>query len=152
MAEGTAWSFKGHMKTADGYGFTLASLIVVPLATSLLVIVWQDAPAAVERICAAAGFLFSSFALMSTLASNKEKADQTISAHMELGNKYLAVYDEIKVAATNMNAVDQAKLTYFQKKIAELNGQTHHLKITLIGRWWCWWKIEKEMDLGWIKK
>lgn len=150
MAEETAWSFKGHMKTADGYGLTLACFIVVPLVTSLLVLLF-DFPILVQRIASVAGFLFSSLALTSTLATNKEKADQTISAHMELGNKYLDVYNEIKVAVTNMTSIDQTKLSYFQKKIGELNSRTSKLRITFIGRWWCWWKIDKEMDLDWIK-
>ena len=150
MAEETAWSFKGHMKTADGYGFTLACLIVVPLVTSLLVLIF-DLPVFIQRSAAALGFLFSSLALTSTLATNKEKADQTISAHMELGNKYLNLYNEIKVIATDITAVDQSKLSELQKKLDELNVQTSKFRITLIGRWWSWWKINKEMDLSWIK-
>lgn len=150
MAEETAWSFKGHMKTADWYGFTLACLIVVPLMTSLLVLVFA-LPVFVQRIASAMGFLFSSLALTSTLATNKEKADQTISAHMELGNRYLDLYNEIKVLATDIATVDQTKLSALQKKVGELNTQTNKLRITLIGRRWSWWKINKEMDLGWIK-
>jgi len=150
IAEESAWSFKGHMKTADGYGFTLACLIVVPLITSLLVLIF-DVPTLVQRIAAATGFLFSALALTSTLATDKEKANQIISAHMELGNKYLDLYNEIKVLATNAEAVDQAKLEYLQKKVGELNQQTNKLRITLIGRWWSWWKINKEMDLAWLK-
>lgn len=150
IAEETAWSFKGHMKTADGYGITLACLIVVPLITSLLVLIF-DFPVFIQRIAAAMGFLFSSLALTSTLATNKEKADQTISAHMELGNKYLDLYNEIKVLATDIATVNQAKLSELQKKVGELNAQTSKLRITLIGRWCSWWKINKEMDLAWIK-
>lgn len=150
MAEEMAWSFKGHMKTADGYGFTLACLIVVPLITSLLVLIF-DFPVSIQRIAAAMGFLFSSLALTSTLATNKEKADQTISAHMELGNKYLDLYNEIKVLATDITTLNQTKLSELQKKVGELNAQTDKLRITLIGRWWSHWKINKEMDLGWIK-
>jgi hypothetical protein len=150
MAEETAWSFKGHMKTADGYGFTLACLIVVPLITSLLVLIF-DLPLFVQRIASALGFLFSSHALTSTLATNKEKADKTISAHMELGNKYLNLYNEIKIIATDTSTLDQAKLSELKKKLNELNMQTNNLRITLIGRWWCKLKINKEMDLAWIK-
>ncbi len=150
MAEETAWSFKGHMKTADGYGFTLACLIVVPLITSLVVLIF-DFPIFIQRIAAATGFLFSSLALTSTLATNKGKANQTIFLHMELGNKYLDLYNEIKVLATNIGTVDQSKLSELQKKVGKLNSQTSKLRITLIGRWWSWWKINKEMDLAWIK-
>lgn len=150
MAEETAWSFKGHMKTADGYGFTLACLIIVPLVTSLLALIF-DLRIFIQKVVSALGFLFSSLALTSTLATNKEKADQIISAHMELGNKYLSLYNEIKVIATNITTVDQSKLSELQKKLDELNVQTSKLRITLIGRWWSWWKINKEMDLAWIK-
>lgn len=150
MAEETAWSFKGHMKTADGYGFTLACLIVVPLVTSLLILIF-DFSVFIQRIAAAMGFLFSSLALTSTLATNKEKADQTISAHMELGNKYLDLYNEIKVLATDIPTINQEKLSELQRKVGELNTQTSKLRITLIGRWWSRWKIDKEMDLDWIK-
>lgn len=150
MAEETAWSFKGHMKTADGYSFTLACLIVVPLMTSLLVFIF-DLSVFIQRIASALGFLFSSLALTSTLATNKEKADQTISKHMELGNKYLNLFNEIKVLVTDIAIVDQTKLNELQKKIGELNMQTSKCRITLIGRWWSWWKINKEMDLAWIK-
>ena len=150
MAEETAWSFKGHMKTADGYGFTLASFIVVPIITSLLSLTF-DLPSFIEKITAAMGFSFSVLALSSTLATNKDKADATISAHMELGNKYLNLYNEIKVIATSMETVDQQMLTGLQKKLADLNTQTSKLRITLIGRWWSWWQINKEMDLVWLK-
>ena len=149
MAEETAWSFKGHMKTADGYGFTLACLITIPLITSLLVLIF-DLPVFIQRIAAAMGFLFSSLALTSTLATNKEKAVQIIAAHMELGNKYLELYNEIKVLATSIETLDQTKLSGLQRKIGELNTQTSKFRITLIGRWWSWWKIDKEMDLAWI--
>ncbi len=149
IAEESAYSFKGHMKTADGHGFTLACFIVVPLVTSLLILIW-DLPLFVQRIASAAGFLFSALALNSTLATNKEKAGKTIEAHTNLGNKYLNLYNEIKVAATNMDVLDQAKLDYFQKKIGELNGETTKLRITFIGRCWSKWRIEKEMDLKWL--
>lgn len=149
LAEETAYSFKGHMKTADGYGFTLACFIAVPLLTSLLILIW-DIPLVIQRIAGAAGFLFSALALNSTLATNKEKADKTIEAHTDLGNKYLALYGEIKVAATNIESLDQAKLDYFQKRIAELNTETTKLRITFIGRWWSKLAIEKEMDVKWL--
>jgi hypothetical protein len=55
-----------------GYGFTLASLIFVPLVTSLLVLIFEF-PLFVQRIAAAAGFLFSALALTSTLATNKKR-------------------------------------------------------------------------------
>ena len=150
IAEESAWSFKGHMKTADGYGFTLASLIVVPLITSLLVLIF-DLPAFFERFASAIGFLFSALALTSTLATNKEKAYKTISDHMELGNKYLNLYNKIKVLATDIENVNQEKLTHLQQKIGELNNQTSKLRITLIGRLWSRWTINKEMDLDWLK-
>lgn len=150
MAVETAYSFKGHMKTADAYGFTLALLILVPIITSLLVLIF-DLPVMVQRLAAAAGFLFSSIALTSTLAMNKEKADQAISGHIDLGNEYLSVYNEIKVSATDLSKIDQEKLDYFQKKIAELNRKTASLRITLIGRWWSKCRINKEMDLTWIE-
>ena len=151
LAEESAWSFKGHMKTADAYGFTLASLIVVPLLTSVIVLIF-DLPIFIQKICALAGFLFSTFALMSTFATNKEKADQAIKGHVELGNKYLDLYNEIKVSATDISSLDQTKLSQFQKKIGELNTKTGDYRITLMGRWWSWWKIEKEMDLKWLYK
>ena len=150
MAEETAWSFKGHVKTADGYGFTLACLIFVPLITSLLVIIF-DFPIFIQKLFATIGFLFSAFALTSTLATNKEKADETISSHMKLGNKYLDLYNEIKVLATSIETVDQQKLSELQRKLGILNMETSNLRITLIGRWWSCWKINKEMDLVWLK-
>lgn len=150
MAEEAAWSFKGHMKTADGYGFTLACLIVVPLITSLLVLLF-DLPTLIQRSAAALGFLFSSLALTSTLATNKEKADKTIAAHMKLGNEYLNLYNEIKVLATNLDIIDQQKLSELQKKLGALNMRTNDLRITVVGRLWSRWKIEKEMDLGWLQ-
>ena len=150
IAEEAAWSFKGHMKTADGCGFTLAALIVVPLITSLLVLVWEI-PLFGQKLALAIGFLFSALALTSTLATNKEKANRTISEHMDLGNKYLDLYNEIKVLATDIDTVNQEKLDYLQKKIGEFNSQTSKLRITLIGRLWSSFTIKKEMDLDWLK-
>lgn len=149
IAEESAYSFKGHMKTADGYGFTLSCLIVVPLVTSLAVLVWEPA-AWIERTVSALGFLFSTLALMSSLAMNKEKADQTIAEHMNLGNDYLALYNEIKLAATDIESVTQNKLEGFQKRINELNSRTGSHRITFVGSCWSALRIRKEMDLAWL--
>lgn len=149
LAEEAAYSFKGHMKTADWIGIAIAVYIFVPMITSLLVLLF-DLPLLGQRVASLLGFLFAAFALNSALANNRNEANRTVERHMELGNKYLDLYNEIKIAATEIDRVDQARLSQLEKRIAELNAETSKLRINFVGRWWSKWRIEKEMDLRWV--
>ena len=149
LAEEAAYSFKGHMKTADWIGIAIAVYIFVPMVTSLLALLF-DLPQLGQRVASLLGFLFAAFALNSALANNRNEANRTVERHMELGNKYLDLYNEIKVAATELDRVDQSRLSQLQKRIGELHAETNKLRISFAGRWWSKWKIDKEMDLKWL--
>lgn len=151
LAEEAAYSFKGHMKTADWIGVAIAFYIFIPMVTSLLVLIFS-LPSFWQKIASLFGFLFAALALNSSLANNRRETDQIVRKHMELGNRYLALYNEIKVIATDIENLNQVELSQLQQKIDELNTETNRLRIGFVGRWWSKWKIRTEMDLDWLYK
>lgn len=151
LAEEAAYSFKGHMKTADWTGVAIAVYIFVPMITSLLILIF-DLPLFGQRVASLIGFLFAAFALNSALASNRNEAERSVEQHMELGNKYLNLYNEIKVLATEIDKVDQARLSQLQQRIGGLNAETSKLRVGFAGRCWSRLTINKEMDLRWLYK
>lgn len=145
----TAYSSKGHFKTADWMGLSLAAYVTVPMVTSLLQVFFTF-PTWAENALSFAGFLFSFLALSSVLASNRDKANRSIEAHIDLGNKYLEIYKEIRVHLTNINAITTDTLSGWQNRISALDHQTSKSKISLIGRLWSKFRIKEEMDLQWV--
>ena len=145
----TAYSSKGHFKTADWMSWSLASYISVPLVTSLLqaLFIFSDFW---NRVLSLLGLLFSFFALSSVLASNRDKANRAIEGHMDLGNKYLAIHKEIRILMADLTGVTTDQLTDLQERISELDRQTSRNRINLVGRWWMKARIKEEMDLGWL--
>lgn len=150
FAEDTAYSSKGHFKTADWVKASLSFYIAIPLTTSLLLLLFYF-PDLLQRILSFFGFLFSSFALSSTLSNNREKAQEKVEGHMELGNKYLEAHKKIKIMIANRK-YDHDSVEKIKKEICALDKKTHSLHISLAGRWWSKMNINREMNIGWIYK
>jgi hypothetical protein len=147
----TAYSSKGHFKTADAMGLSLAAYVTVPMVTSLLQ-AFFGFPDWANKTLSFVGFLFSFLALSSVLATNRDKANQSIENHIDLGNKYLEIYKEIRVRLTDINTVTTDMLSAWQGRISDLDRRTSKSKISLIGRWWSALRIKEEMDLHWVEQ
>lgn len=147
----TAYSSKGHFKTADWMRLSLAALIVVPLLTSLVQAFFK-LPEAVGNVLSFIGLLFSCLALTSVLAANKNKADEAMIGHTKLGNEYLALHKEMRVYATDGSSPTADQLAGWQSKISELDAQTSENPISFMGRVWSKFRIVEEMDLQWLVK
>lgn len=145
----TAYSSKGHFKTADWMAISLASYICVPLATSLVSALFALSDAAL-RVVSFLGLFFSYLALSSVLANNRDKANRSIETHIDLGNKYLEIYKELRILTTDMSVVRADTLTALQRRISELDRATAKCKISFVGRWWSKLRIYSEMDLHWV--
>lgn len=145
----TAYSSKGHFKTADSMGLSLGAYVAVPMITSILQTLFIF-PELVNKILSFVGFLFSFLALNSVLASNRDKANRSIETHIDLGNKYLEIYKEIRVRLTDVSNVTTDMLAGWQSRISDLDRRTSKSKISLIGRLWSKLRIKEEMDLHWI--
>jgi hypothetical protein len=147
----TAYSSKGHFKTADAMGLSLVAYVTIPMITSLLQAFFTF-PDWADKSLSFTGFLFSFLALSSVLANNRDKANRSIETHIDLGNKYLEVYKEIRVCLTDVDKVTTEMLTAWQSRISALDGRTSKSKISFAGRIWSKFKIKKEMDLHWTDK
>lgn len=149
LAEEAIYSAKGHFKSADWLKVALACYIFVPLITSLILLffifseLWQ-------RILSFFGFLFSSLALNSALNNNRDKANTLIKQHMDLGNRYLEIFKQIRNLNSDIQNLSIEKLEEIQKSISQLDNQTKFFPITFIGRWWTKLRIRGEVDLDWI--
>ncbi|MCK6462442.1 MAG: hypothetical protein L6Q29_01315 [Candidatus Pacebacteria bacterium] len=145
----TAYSSKGHFKTADWMELSLAAYVSVPMITSLLQVFFAF-PDLAERIISFVGFVFAFLALGSVMANNRDKANRSIETHIDLGNKYLEIYKEIRVRLTDINSVTADMLAGWQARISELDRRTSKSKISFAGRWWSKLRIKEEMDLQWV--
>lgn len=147
----TAYSSKGHFKTADWMSLSLTAYVTVPMVTSLLQ-VFATLPIWADNTLSFLGFLFSGLALNSVLASNRDKANQSIEGHIDLGNGYLEIHKEIRIHLLEIDKVTSEMLSEWQEKISKLDRRTSKSKISCIGRFWSKIKIKKEMDLEWVEQ
>lgn len=147
IAEEVAYSAKGHFKTSDWIKISLSVYIFVPMVTSLLLLFFNFEDF-VSRFLSFLGLLFSMIALSSSMASNRDKANNRVKKHMELGNEYLEVFKKLRQMHSDEGGIDLAQIT---ARVGEIDKKTNNYKISFIGRWWAKIKINKEMDLSWIR-
>jgi hypothetical protein len=148
LALETAYSSKGHFKSADWIRIALSCYIFVPLFTSLIIFVF-DFTKTLERILSFTGLIFSSLALSSSLSNNRDKAEETIEKHMQLGNEYLTIFKALR-NLDSKPVIDEKEVDELHKKINDLDGRSSSLHINLIGRLWSKIRVGSEMDLSWI--
>ena len=149
-AEETAYSSKGHFKTADFAKISLRLYITIPIVLSIILIVYVSMPQWASRFLSCMSIIFSFLALTSPMVSNQDRAHKIIEDHMSLGNAYLELHKEIRNIASG-EPVTSEQLDGVAKKISELDRRSKDLRIGFIGRLWSRCRINKEMDLDWIK-
>jgi hypothetical protein len=150
-AEETAYSSKGHFKTADFLKISLRFYISVPIILSIVLIVYGDMPIALSRLFNCLSLIFSFLALTSPMVSNQDQACRKMEEHMSLGNSYLELHKEIRNLATE-DSITKEQLNDISKKMVELDSKSKNFQISFIGRIWSKWRIKKEMNLEWIYK
>lgn len=150
-AEETAYSSKGHFKTADFTKLSLRFFIGVPIVLTIILIVYTDIPQWGSRLLNCVGLISSVLALASPLVNNQDRAGKIIDEHMSLGNSYLELHKKIRNISTQETiTIDQ--LNEITTKMTELDNKSRDLHIGAVGRLWSKFRIQKEMDLGWIKR
>jgi len=149
LAEEAIYSAKGHYKSADWLKISLSCYISIPLITSFLLLIFIF-PESWQRLISFIGLLFSSLALISVWNNNRDKANKIIEQHMDLGNKYLEIYKQIRNLNTDSENLSGEKLNEIQSNITQLDNQTKRLPISFVGRWWAKLRIKKEVGLDWI--
>ena len=150
-AEETAYSSKGHFKTADYNKISLRLYIGVPIVLSIILIIYSNMPQWASRFLNCISMIFAFLALTSPLVSNQDQACKRIDEHMSLGNSYLALHKEIRNLATEIE-ITKDQLDEITKKMTTLDQQSRSFHISLIGRLWSKFTIHKEMDIDWIYK
>jgi|SRR5581483_1958648 len=148
-AEETAYSSKGHFKTADFNKISLRFYIIVPIVLSIFLIIYPGLPQEIIRILNLLNIIFAILALTSPLVSNQDQACKRIDEHMSLGNSYLALHKEIRNLAAEAE-ITKEQLDEITKKMSELDHQSRSLHISFFGRLWSKFTIHKEMDIEWI--
>lgn len=151
QAEEAAYSFKGHMKSADWVTWWLRICVGVPIIISVILLTWQGMNPELSRFLNCIAFIFSVLILTSPLLSNQDRAIATIKGHMDLGNDYLTLYKEIRDILSDSTPT-KADMEKISQKMNELDKKTSSLRIGMVARKWSECVIEKEMDLDWIKK
>lgn len=149
LAEDIAYSSKGHFKTADWINASPRIYLFFPLMISFLLMTFTFPDYAV-RLLSAISFAIALFSILSHFASNQDSAKVTIEKHMELGNKYLALYKEIRTAYFSDDDIGSAAINDFTNRNNAIIEQSYPYRICLIGRWWAKLRIKDEMDLDWI--
>jgi hypothetical protein len=150
LAQETAYSSKGHFKRADWLRLSLGVYVFIPMVTSLLTLFF-DLPYLGERIAGFLGLLFSMIALVSVRSNNRDRADEEIKKHMELGNSYLDIYKELRVLITQEENVPSEKIRSLHEAISKLDRESTSYQIGFVGRWWSKLRINSEMELDWLK-
>jgi len=148
LAEEAIYSAKGHFKTADWIGMAVAAYVTVPLLTSLVIFIFDPAET-IEKVLALLGAAFSVLALASVWSQRRDKSDRAVKAHMDIGNKYLELYKEMRVTWANGNFLPEA-VSEFREHLSALDRQTSQTRIGLVGRYWARWTLRSEVDIGWL--
>ncbi|MGF1620422.1 MAG: hypothetical protein ACFCUR_07400 [Rhodomicrobiaceae bacterium] len=148
LAEEAIYSAKGHFKTADWIGMAVAAYVTVPLLTSLIIFIFDPAET-FEKILALLGAAFSVLALSSAWSNRSDKSERAMKSHMNLGNKYLEVYKEMRAHWAGNEATPEA-VSDFRQRLSTLDNQTCKLRIRLVGRYWAKFTIKSEVDLAWL--
>lgn len=150
-AEETAYSSKGHFKSADWVKTSLVVYIVLPIIISIVIITFLNLQGWLSRLLGSISLISSILALASPLVSNQEQALKMINEHMALGNEYLVIHKEIRNLSTH-EQITNDQIEYITEKIKLIDIRTDKIQISFMGRLWSKLKINKEMDLGWIEK
>lgn len=148
LAEESAYSAKGHFKSADWVNYSVRFAIFFPLCISVYFLAFPSV-GQLSTIAATLSLLFSVIALTSPLIRDSERAVKEIEGHMALGNEYLSVHKSIRNKLPLEN-VTEDEVSQFSLQVSELDKKTDKLPIGVMARWWVKYRIDDEMDLSWI--
>ena len=144
LGEDCAYTFKGLFKTADWLKLEYKLYLAVPIIFSIVSLGFEDMiPAFWLKVMAVLSMIFTSIALMHQ--SEYEK----IEAYMKLGNDFKTLYDDIE---SDFYRDDISRIEEFKERIERLRKKTTEFPINIMGRFWAKNKIEKEMNLEWLKE
>jgi len=150
LAEEAIYSAKGHFKTADWIGMAVAAYVTVPLLTSLVIFIF-DPTETIEKVLALLGAAFSVLALASVWSQRRDKSDRAVKMHMDLGNKYLELYKEMRTQWASRDVSPEAAAE-LRERLSALDRQTTQTRIGLVGRYWAKCTLRSEVDIGWLAK
>ncbi len=144
LGEDCAYTFKELFKTADWLKLEYKLYLAVPIIFSIVSLGFEDMiPAFWLKVMAVLSMIFTSIALMHQ--SEYEK----IEAYMKLGNDFKTLYDDIE---SDFYRDDISRIEEFKERIERLRKKTTEFPINIMGRFWAKNKIEKEMNLEWLKE
>lgn len=146
--EDTAYSSKGHFKSAEFIRFRRRALLIINLILAILTIIDVLPPGIWPKLLSALALCVSIFLLVSDL----EKEPEEFRAHHRFGNDYLALHKEI--AHAFYMVADGGPTMSPQEILKKINGLNSDIKrppISFIGRRLSKFAIEytKEMQPWW---
>jgi len=143
LAEDAAYTFKGLYKTADALRITYKVYVLFPVLFSLCILGFPDVLTQGEEklfsiICIFFGFL---------LFYNQKKYE-LIPKYHRIANRYKTIYDRLMIAHNEEKKTDFDEV---RSELEKLREETPECEINCIGRYWAKFKINKEMNLDWLK-
>jgi len=140
FGEDVAYTFKGLYKTSDIIEILYNLSLIIPIVLGLVLIAFI--------IESNVSKIISIFALVLTLFPLIYQSHiKKISHYRILANKYKDVYDEIYLRYNKNNF----EISDLQTRISELREQTSEYSINCLAKYWVDKKINKEMNLDWLK-
>lgn len=146
--ESTAYSSKGHFRSADFQRIWNICLLFINLTLSIVTLAEVLPQAFWLKLLSASALLAS----ISLLVTDSVCARTAFSAHHKFGNAYLALHYDISRAFHLQGDRCPARIVKeFQSRLVSLNNNPERPPVTRIGRFWSKIAIEyfKEMDLWW---
>lgn len=144
FGECTAYSAKGHFKSADFRRLMIYFLVIINIAFSVLSLldIIDDTTIKVLGVIS----LFSSFLIL--MYQTKEEADY-ISNSMKTGEEYLKLHNDIFIMNSRGN-LTLKEIEEIKDKVNKLNSKKKP-SISFIGKHWAKRAIEKsgEMKIWW---
>lgn len=146
--ESTAYSCKGHFKTADFQILFNKFLLCINLALSVVTLTDLIPAPVVLKILSVASLLAS----MTLLVSDSNCRRKEIELHHRFANEYLTLHYAIaKTFQLEGDLCSQKHLDDFHSRLVTLNNHPERPQIAFIGRKWSKFAVEwtKELDIWW---
>lgn len=149
LAEETAYSSKGHFKSADWYKIRMNLYICIPVSTSLLTFGF-DLERMLTQTLSFLGLVFSSLAFLSV--NSGTAMFEKIKGHMDLANSYLEIHKQIRTLFCDSSSITKDVVDKFQEMVSSLDRKSSYYQIGFIARVWSRWVIKREMNLDWLER
>lgn len=146
--ESTAYSCKGHFKTADFQILFNKSLLIVNLSLSIATLADLIPYQPLLKLLSTASLLASVILLISDSNCRRKEID----LHHKFANEYLTLHYAIaKTFKLEGDLCSQKQLDDFHAKLVSLNHNPEKPQISFIGRKWSKFAVgcTKELDIWW---